>query len=240
MAVSMAGFLAVDWKYAAEKRARHNDVAGFIYAVVGPLYAILLAFVVFVVWGHFEDAKTGAATEANEAAGIWRQAAAMDSVNGPKLRELTITYVEDVVRDDWPLLGKYELSPKADQDAANLYNAILALPVDNAKEQALYSELVSEVHNLLNERRIRLLRTQETLHPVLWVVLLGGGVVTIAYAYIFGIESKRTHLLLIAVLAGTVASMLCMIKLIDGPFQGTVTVQPEAFEAILRTMTAGG
>src|SRR5579883_2735977 len=88
IAVALVLFLVVDWRFPAEKRARCNDVAGFIYAVVGPLYAILLAFVVFVVWGHFEDAKTGVATEANEAAGIWRQATALSPADAANIKAL--------------------------------------------------------------------------------------------------------------------------------------------------------
>jgi hypothetical protein len=34
-------------------RKEHNDVAGFIYAVIGVIYAVLLALVVIAVWGRF-------------------------------------------------------------------------------------------------------------------------------------------------------------------------------------------
>ncbi len=237
---SVAGFLIVDRLVDADKREVGNDVAGFVYAVVGPMYAILLAFVVFVVWTHYEDANAGVATEANEVAGIWRQAPALSPSNGAALRALTVTYTQDVIHDEWPLLARSELSPKADKDFSDLYSAVLALPADTGKDQALFSQLLSETHNLGNERRVRLLKTQETLHPVLWIVLLAGGVLTIAYAYVFGLKSRAAHVLLVAVLAGTVVGMLCMIKLIDGPFVGSVSVRPDAFEAILKTMTGGG
>ncbi|MDE3112956.1 MAG: DUF4239 domain-containing protein [Chloroflexota bacterium] len=239
MVVAVAGFVAVDRLVPRDRREANNEVAGFIYAVVGPMYAILLAFVVFVVWGHFEDAKAGVATEANELAGIWRQAQGLDAAHQRALQAVAVAYATDVTELDWPLLSSSRLSPKTDQDLADMYQVILTLPVQTARDQALYAQLLSEVHNLANERRVRLLRTQDTLHPVLWVVLVIGAVVTVAYAYVFGMKDRVVHAALIAALAGTVVGMLCMIKLIDGPFQGTVTVGPDAFEAILRTMTAG-
>jgi hypothetical protein len=52
-------------------RQEHNDVAGFIYAVVGVAYAVLLAFVVVVVWEEYERAKDTVETEANELAGVY-------------------------------------------------------------------------------------------------------------------------------------------------------------------------
>lgn len=35
-------------------RQQHNDVAGFIYAVLGVVYAVLLGFVTLVVWEDFQ------------------------------------------------------------------------------------------------------------------------------------------------------------------------------------------
>jgi hypothetical protein len=40
-----------------EVRQKHNDVAGFIYAVLGVVYAVLLALVVIAVWEEFDAAK---------------------------------------------------------------------------------------------------------------------------------------------------------------------------------------
>jgi hypothetical protein len=52
-------------------REEHNDVAGFIYAVVGVAYAVLLAFVVIAVWEEHEAAKHTVESAANELAGVY-------------------------------------------------------------------------------------------------------------------------------------------------------------------------
>jgi hypothetical protein len=46
----------------------HNEVAGFIYAVVGVVYAVLLAFTAIVVWEQHTHAESVAAQEASELA----------------------------------------------------------------------------------------------------------------------------------------------------------------------------
>lgn len=237
MAVAVAGFVVVDRLWPRERREANNEVAGFIYAVVGPMYAILLAFVVFVVWGHFEDAKADVATEADQVAVIWDQARGLDQVHEQALRQATVAYARDVIDDDWPLMSSSQLSPQADKDVVDMFDVVLSLPVQTARDQALYGQLLSDVHDLANERRVRLLRTQDSLHPVLWAVLVIGAVVTVAYSYVFGMRDRIVHAVLVAALAGTVVGMLGMIRLIDGPFVGSVSVRPDAFEAILRTMT---
>ncbi|MBU6423743.1 MAG: DUF4239 domain-containing protein [Chloroflexota bacterium] len=239
MVVAVAGFVVVDRLWPVERREPNNEVAGFIYAVVGPMYAILLAFVVFVVWGHFEDAKADVATEANQVAVIWDQARGLDPAHERALRQVAVAYARDVVNDDWALMSSARLSPQADKDVVEMFDVVLSLPVETARDQALYAQLLSDVHDLANERRVRLLRTQDSLHPVLWAVLLIGAAITVAYSYVFGMRQRLVHGVLVAALAGTVVGMLCMIRLIDGPFVGTVSVRPDAFETILRSMSGG-
>ena len=49
----------------ADALARHNDVAGFIYAALGVIYAVLLALVVIAVWGEYDAASVTVEQEAN-------------------------------------------------------------------------------------------------------------------------------------------------------------------------------
>jgi phosphotransferase system glucose/maltose/N-acetylglucosamine-specific IIC component len=53
------------WPRLAE--GEHNDVAGFIIAVVGVIYAVLLAFVVIVSWEKFNSAESVVGEEAARA-----------------------------------------------------------------------------------------------------------------------------------------------------------------------------
>jgi uncharacterized membrane protein YgaE (UPF0421/DUF939 family) len=67
--VAVLGLVVVQRLVPSALRQEHNDVANFIYAVVGVTYAVLLAFVVVVVWEEYERAKDTVETEANELAG---------------------------------------------------------------------------------------------------------------------------------------------------------------------------
>ena len=53
----MIGPLLVRRYVALESLATNNEVAGFKFATVGVLYAVLLAFSIIVVWEKFNDAE---------------------------------------------------------------------------------------------------------------------------------------------------------------------------------------
>ena len=64
--VSVAGLVMVQHFVPTEVRKRHNDVAGFIYAVVGIAYAVLLGLMVVAVWEQYQMARSPAEREASD------------------------------------------------------------------------------------------------------------------------------------------------------------------------------
>ena len=55
--VALAGLELVQRLVPADSRSPHNDVAGFIYAALGVIYAVLMALVVIAVWEEFQTAS---------------------------------------------------------------------------------------------------------------------------------------------------------------------------------------
>jgi hypothetical protein len=72
--VSIAGSLLVRRWATVEVLECHKEVAGFIYAVIGVLYAVLLGFTAIIVWERYEKAHTSVEQEANEVADLFRDA----------------------------------------------------------------------------------------------------------------------------------------------------------------------
>ncbi len=69
--LAVVGLALVEYLVPWQVRQRHNDVAGFIYAVLGVVYAVWLGFVTIAVWEDFEVARSTAHSEANELAELF-------------------------------------------------------------------------------------------------------------------------------------------------------------------------
>jgi hypothetical protein len=61
------------------------------------------------------------------------------------------------------------------------------------------------------------------------VVLVVGGVIRVAFTYLFGMEPRWLHML-----AVIVTLIIYTIAVLDYPFNGGLQVGPEAFERVLR------
>jgi hypothetical protein len=55
--VAVAGALLVRRWAPVEVLERHNEVAGFIYSVIGVMYAVLLGFTAIIVWERYDQAQ---------------------------------------------------------------------------------------------------------------------------------------------------------------------------------------
>ena len=67
-----------------------NDVAGFIYAALGVIYAVLLALVVIAVWEEYQTASETVEQEANALAEIFWLAHRLPEPEGTHLQELSV------------------------------------------------------------------------------------------------------------------------------------------------------
>src|SRR3712207_1170171 len=101
---AVVGLALVQRLVPATIRKEHNDVAGFIYAALGVIYAVLLALVVIAVWEEFGRARVTVESEANALAEIFWLAHALPEPEGPHVQELARSYAEEIVDQEWPLM----------------------------------------------------------------------------------------------------------------------------------------
>jgi hypothetical protein len=179
--VAVAGLSLVQRLVPTRLREEHNDVAGFIYAVVGVAYAVLLAFVVIAVWEEHEAAKDTVESEANELAGVYFLADRLPDPDRARVQELARSYARVVVEEEWPMMEEGGTSVRASALLRELRFSLQEVDASTGAGQVLYDQGLTRVHEVSDARRLRLLEATQGLPGILWVVLLGGGVVTVCF-----------------------------------------------------------
>src|SRR5215207_3635382 len=227
--IAVGGLVLVQRLYSTEQRKQHNDVAGFIYAVLGVAYAVLLGLMLIAVWEKWNAAEATTTDEANELAGIFWWAHALPQPEGRHIQELVRSYAQVVVEEEWPLMAQGRSSPKAWATLDELRGTILGLNPPTA-QQTGYDQMLEQLHDLGNARRERLLVAGQGLPPILWIVLILGGVITVGFTYLFGLENSLGHLLMVAALALIISMSLFTVAALDHPFNGDIRIHPGAYE----------
>jgi hypothetical protein len=231
--MALGGMLLVRRSTELETLEAHHEVAGFIVAIVGVVYAVLLALVVIAVWEDFGDARATAEREANQLAGLYRLTPALPARGTERLRDTIRGYAEAVVRDEWPAMQRGQESRRAQELYDDIWRQVTALEPQSPREVASYQEALARLDGLGDARRSRLLASRESLPMVMWSVLLAGAVTTVGFTYFFGVRRLAAQALMTVALAVTIALVLFLIYALDLPFTGDVSVRPEALEQAL-------
>lgn len=105
--------------------------------------------------------------------------------------------------------------------------------VNDQRNRALVAEIFSQLDHMTEARRSRLNAAEGAVPNVIWLVLLGGAVVTIAFTFFFGMESLMSQTIMTALLALLIFSELLVVIVIDRPFTGAVKVHPTALSEVL-------
>jgi hypothetical protein len=238
---ALAGLELVQRLVPADSRRQHNDVAGFIYAALGVIYAVLLALVVIAVWEEFDAAKDTVEQEANAVAEIFWLAHRLPEPEGTHIQELARSYAEEVVDNEWPLMeqGQAPLMVQVEETPAgwtlidDIRASLQEIEPHTKADEELYAEGLDQVQILADARRMRLVAAQEGIPGVLWAVLIFGGIVAVSFTYLFGLENTWAHRLMVLTLAGVIGLVLFTIDAMEHPFSGGARISTEAFDLVL-------
>jgi hypothetical protein len=210
----------------------HNEVLAPVFATVGTIYAVILAFLLFGVWTDYVAARAIVADEASTLASLYRQTAALPQEPRTAMRKLLRAYADAVVNDEWDLMDQDKMSPKASRALVDIYRAtggldpaVAALPI--------ISPFLSNVSVLTADRNKRALFNEQELPNILWLLLIGGGAIVVGMAFLLYMERRWPHVLMVCAMACFIGGILFTTYALDQPFTGWYALDTDAFDAAI-------
>jgi hypothetical protein len=125
----------------AELRRAHNDVAGFILAIVGVIYAVLLAFIAVSTWEEFNKAQDSADLEADMVDNLYVDSAGLPPALSFLIQQRLREYSRIVVAREWPAQRAGRLSIEGWKPLYQLNTAISKFRSSEGTAAALDAEV---------------------------------------------------------------------------------------------------
>ena len=216
--------------------ATNNNVAGYKFSTLGVLYAVTLAFAVIVVWEKFRDAKSAVVQEAGAVTVLHQLSGGLDPARRAEVRGMLVHYIRTVITDDWPEMAQGKPGRESGRVLTDLYAAVLSYDPDTQRGGVLLSEMLDQLNLVTQSRRQRFSLASGIVPGVVWLVLVGGAVVTIAFTFLFGTEDLQVQVLMTGMLALVMFMGLFVVVSIEHPFTGPVRVMPEPLVLALETI----
>ena len=237
--VGLGGLYFVRKKYPTEVLKDNHEVAAIIFNAFGLFYGVMVAFVVFVTWSGYDEATKNLQLEASEALDIFHSAGAFPEPTNKVLQQGLRDYVASVYNDEMQRLAQGQislLSGGAHSQLVMLFHQVDAQAIPNRE---LYAETLHCLNNLAEYRRLRIFAGNDTVPPVIWGVMLIGGLFTISYTFFLGMKNIKAQYIISSTLTITISLILLLIYVLDHPFTGASKVSTEPLREVLDIMQKG-
>jgi len=211
----------------------HNEVTGFLFLAISSFYSLLLSFVVFVVWGQYNETQTIVNKEGSSAKGLYRDIKYYpDTVESKQLMVLYLDYVYHVIDEEFPNMENRKLSKKAPEAFNRVFYKMENLTPKNAFQTHLVAVMFNHLNELSTYKELRSASVEAEISPPLWLPIILGAILVIICATLLDIEHSRFHMLLTAMLGGFIGMLLFTIIFLDHPFSGTQRIKPKLYNEI--------
>jgi len=231
-AVSIVGLLAVRQVVPVESLRASSDSVGNYLQTVGGIYAVLLAFVVYVVWGQFNDARGYVDREAAALVDLHRIASGLPADERDEIQRGLAQYVDAVLADEWHAMAKRDevVIARVGERLDAVWTAIHNCEPQNDCQHTIWGEVLSRYNDLFDLRTSRLTSARTRIPIAMRILLYIGAVITIGSMYLLAFDKLWLHAVTTGALAGAIGHILFLIVELDSAYDRDWKVPTAPFE----------
>ncbi len=211
----------------------HNEVTGFLFLAIASFYALLLSFVVFMVWTQLNESKDNVSKEGSSAMGLYRDIKFYpDTLESKQLMTVYLDFVYNVVDEEFPNMESMKPAFKTPESFNKVFYKMERLNPKNQFQIQLVAEMFGHLNQLAAFRGLRTASMEAEIPPPLWLPIMLGAIITIICAVLLDIEHTRMHITLNALLGTFIGMLLFIIIMLDHPYTGTLGIKPKSYKQI--------
>lgn len=201
---------------------------------LGTVYAVLLAFVVFVVWSQFNDARGQVEREANELVDLYRCASGLPAGSRERVQRRLAAYVDGVLEREWAAMacGDERAFEELSDTLDRLWDDLHTAEPETDCAKAIHADMLVRFNDLSDARTNRLTTALLKIPLAMKFLLYTGAVALVGSMYLLAVEQMWLHAVLTGALAGALSHVLYVIHDLDNCFAGDWQVPLSAFERV--------
>jgi hypothetical protein len=213
--------------------------AGAVYTVVGTAYMVIVAFVFFIAFESYHAAKADAHEEATATLGMFHLASSFGPKGTEQLQKQTICYAREVISTGWPAMREGTGTPAVEARVTALERTAARMPMQGERQIAAYDHWSGLNDERRGGRQGRISEAEPLVPPLIWMVIILGGVVAIGTVCLFADpkEARFPQAAMIASVALLVASALILVRFLDTPYEDrSGSIKPTEMARVLALM----
>jgi hypothetical protein len=199
-----------------------SDRAAGIFGVLGTSFAVLLAFVIFLSFETFGNAKQAASVEAVAVQELYRDAQLFAPEEREQLEGQLICYARAVIDDGWRAMREQQRTSRlVDEWVLRLEVTSNRVDLSDPQSAVGYEQWNTQSSERRDGRRARVAEATPFVPPPLWYALLLGAVLLLTYGCLYADRGERFWVQAIAIgsLTVIVTAGMLTVRFFDLPYQ---------------------
>ena len=238
VAFAMAALTLVRPFVRSRTGAFHNEVVIALYAGASVMYAVLLGFMVVVVWQAYDTAHRNVGDEAANLVALYRLTYGLEAKEGVQMRSLVRGYTNDVIVDEWPTFGTSVAGSNKTRKVLGDIDRLFATMDEKIKaaDAQVDAVILRTKSAIVSERNIRLIEASDSIPWVIWLGAFGGAVIIIVMSCFIDMERAMAHYLMTGMMSSLIGLLLFIVVTLSQPFTGPLPISAKHFHQALDIM----
>ncbi|WP_028660049.1 DUF4239 domain-containing protein [Nocardioides insulae] len=238
-AVAVAVMLLVRRRAPEGSRFSDGDRASGVFGVIATGFSVLLGFIIFLAFTSYDQARTGAESEATIVAQQLQTAQFLPSDPAEELSGELICYARSVAGAEWEALDDGTLSERINPWSVELFRTIRTVEPTTTAEQSAYDRWMDQTAEREQARVDRVHGAQGLIPTPLWITLWIVCGVIFCFMLFFAdrAEQAATQALLMGSVTLVITLLMLLLVFFDHPHgDGVGRLKPTAMERTLETV----
>jgi hypothetical protein len=209
--------------------AHEADGLSMLIQLVGDIYAVLLAFTIFVIWGQFTEVENCVIRECNALDDMLRFSGYLNSDAHAGIRRAIAFYANHVLRSEWPALGDGRADSQAEAVFLKFLNSVVEAAPGGEAEQRMHARLIDMAQRTSECRDERVSKSLTRIPPTLAGLVNAIAGVLLLLIFVYPFQYWFTGACCFTLVSAVLFLANFVMMDTDNPLKGVWNVSPQPF-----------
>jgi hypothetical protein len=218
-----------------ELTGRETEGLNTLILLVGSIYAVILAFAIFVIWGQFTEVENCVMRECNSLNELLRYSEYVTPELGREIPKAVESYAQQVVKHEWRALGEGRRDKRAEDLFSDLLTTVIAwdlvIPSD-AREHPFHSRLIDIARTAGERRGERVTKSTTRIPPTLFGFVNIIAAVLLLLVFVYPFHQTVVGASCVALVAIILFLANFVMRDMDNPLDGAWNISPRLFSEL--------
>jgi Protein of unknown function (DUF4239) len=233
LSIGLAAALVASWmaRQVHLERFTAADVEGLssLISLIGGIYAVVFAFVIFVIWGQFTGVEDATVRECSLLNDLLRFAQFLDQDTNRVIRRAVSDYARRVANSEWHSLGEGREDQGSEKAFALVAGAIVHAAPASPTEQSAHQRLIDIMRKLAEQRDERIAKSLTRIPTTLLLLVRTMVALLLLLIFVYPFHSWMVGALGFSAVAIVLFFSNLVMTDTDNPFDGVFNVSAKPF-----------